>query len=184
MRTDSLEISKTITTKEIEVKFKVKDTTQNMESLLKMMKVIENGKDLKIEIKQYREKRSLDANGYCWVLADKIAKVIGNTKEYVYKKAIKSVGDFEVTPIKDEAVKKWISNWESKGIGWQSEVLSESKLKGYTNIINYYGSSVYDSKDMAVLIDELIYEAKLLDIDTITPAEKEKMLKFWDIKEE
>ena len=33
---------------------------------------------LSVEIKKYRKKRSLDANSYCWVLCDKIAKELSN----------------------------------------------------------------------------------------------------------
>ena len=44
---------------------------------------------LNIELKKWRQKRSLDANSYCWVLCDKIAKELCKdgtiiTKEDVY----------------------------------------------------------------------------------------------------
>ena len=35
-----------------------------------------HGKDVEITVKKYRQKRSLDANGYAWVLIDKIAAKI------------------------------------------------------------------------------------------------------------
>ena len=55
---------------------------------------IENLKDdkLTIDIKKWRKKRSLDANSYCWVLCDKIAKELSKenivTKEEVYKEMV------------------------------------------------------------------------------------------------
>lgn len=184
MKTNSIEISKTFETREIEVRFKVADNIENMTKLSKALEVVEKEKDLKVDIKQWRNRRSLDANAYCFVLCDKIAEKIGNTKEFVYKKAIKDVGDFEILPIRDEAVEKWMRNWESKGLGWQSEVLRNSKLEGYTNTINYYGSSTYDSKMMSTLLEEIAFQAKELDIDTITPAEKERLIAQWEAKNE
>lgn len=159
---------------------KVPKTIQIEKRIEKLKGIIDKGKLLKVDIKEYREKRSLDANAYCWVIADKIAQAIGNTKEYVYKWAIRQVGPFEIVPIKDEAVDKWIRNWESKGLGWQSEILGESKLEGYINTVNYYGSSTYNTKEMSLLLEELIYQAKELGIDTMTETEKERLLDSWD----
>ena len=141
--------------------------------------IIAQNKLLDITIKKHRNKRSLDANAYCFVLCQKIAEKVGNTKEYVYRQAIKNVGQFEIVPIRNDALEKWINAWNSKGLGWISEVFSESKIEGYTNTINYYGSSVYDSKEMALLINEIVEQAKELDIDTLTESEKQSLIENW-----
>ena len=136
-------------------------------------------KDKQYEIKEHKRKRSLDANSYCWVLCKKIADVLRITKEEVYRKAINEVGKFEILPIKDEAVRTFINAWSSKGIGWICEVLNKSKLDGYTNVIAYYGSSIYDTKEMSILIDNIVQEAKQLDIETMTPDEIENLKSLW-----
>jgi hypothetical protein len=141
--------------------------------------IIVKGKELQVDIKQYRQKRSLDANAYCFTLCQKIAEVIKNTKEFVYKNAIREVGQFQIVPIKNEAVERWIEIWDSKGLGWFAEVLEDSKLDGYKKVISYYGSSVYDTKEMSVLLEEIVREAKELGIETITPNEKAQMLSEW-----
>lgn len=123
------------------------------------------------EIKEHKNKRSLDANGYCWVLCKKIADKLHITKEEVYRKNIKEMGKYEIIPIRNEAVSTFINAWTCKGIGWICESLSKSKFDGFTNLIAYYGSSVYDSKEMALLLDSIVQEAQTLDIDTLTPAE-------------
>ena len=41
---------------------------------------------LSIKISKYREKRSLDANAYFWVLADKLAAKLNTTKIDIYKR--------------------------------------------------------------------------------------------------
>lgn len=149
---------------------------QNIQKLNDLAQIITKGKELKVDIKQYRKRRSLDANSYAWILADKIAKVIGNTKEFVYQEAIKAVGEFEIVPIRKDAVDRWILAWNSKGVGWQSEVLEESKLKGYVNTINYFGSSIYDSKAFSLLLGEIIFQAKELGIETMTPDEQAELM--------
>lgn len=128
-------------------------------------------KEKKYEIKEHKEKRSLDANGYCWVLCKKIADKLHITKEEVYRKNIKEMGKYEILPIRNEAVETFINAWTGKGIGWICESLSKSKFDGFTNLIAYYGSSVYDSKEMALLLDSIIQEAQALDIETLTPDE-------------
>ena len=165
---------------EMEVVITTKRTQQNIQEVIKNKEIVEKGKILNIEIKQHRKRRSLDANAYCWVLAQKIAEVIGNTKEYVYKEIIKRVGQFEIVPIKDEALDRWIEAWESKGLGWQSEVMRDSKIEGYTNTINYYGSSVYNTKEMSLLLEEIVTQAKELGIDTMTENGKKALLESWE----
>lgn len=180
MKAESIKIQYPENVSKMEIVLSMNKSSQAIQEIARLKEVTEKGKELKVEIKQYRHKRSLDANSYCWIISQKIAEKIGNTKEYVYKKAIKQVGDFEVVPIKNDAVDKWIRNWQSKGLGWQSETLEKSKLEGYTNTINYYGSSTYNTFEMAKLIEELVFQAKELDIETITPDEKEKLINQWE----
>lgn len=129
------------------------------------------------ELKEHREKRSLDANAYAWVLLGKLAAKLNIPKEEVYRQIIRDVGDnYEILPIRDEAVDKWISAWEEKGIGWCCDVLGKSKLGGYTNVIAYYGSSTYDSKQMSNFISLIVQECEEQDIETATPRELSLLL--------
>lgn len=166
----------------IEFTLSVKRNYQNLQELDKLKGITEKDKLLKVEIKQYRQRRSLNANAYCFTLCQEIAEKIGNTKEFVYKRAIKQVGQFEIVPIRDEAVKRWIEAWESKGLGWQSEAMRDSKIEGYTNTINYFGSSVYDSKEMSLLLEEIVYQAKELGIETMTEEEKKSLINKWEVE--
>lgn len=45
-----------------------------------------------LEIKEYRERRSLDANAYCWVLLDKLSAVMGKPKTEIYRDYIREIG--------------------------------------------------------------------------------------------
>lgn len=128
---------------------------------------------------EQRKQRSLDSNAYLWVLLDEIAKALKSTKEDVYREFIKRVGVFEVLPIKENAVDSFIRKWSAKGIGWVCENLQRSKLDGYSNIIAYYGTSVYDGKEMSRLIDEVVSEAKKLGIQTLDDLELKNMAEEW-----
>ena len=149
------------------------------EETAKLKEIIGKGKQLDVTIEQHRKKRSLDANSLLWVLCQKIAEVTGTTKEAVYREFIRRVGQFEILPIKDDAVDKWIKIWQSHGLGWVSEVLDDSKIDGYKRVISYYGSSVYDSRSMSVLLDEAVQECKGLRIEVISPAELESLKASW-----
>lgn len=153
--------------------------TNQMDILTDEFNKLQNEELVDIEIVKHREKRSLDANAYCWVLCKKIADVLRTTKEEIYVKAIHEVGTFEILPIRDEAVDTFIKAWSLKGIGWICEVLNKSKIDGYTNVIAYYGSSIYDTKEMSVLIDNIVQEAKQLEIETMNPRELEQLKSMW-----
>ena len=146
----------------------------------KNLSELEEIKDTKlnIELKQYKRKRSLDANAYCWVLINKIAERTDVPAKDIYKDAITYVGSYEVLPIKDEAVNKFIEAWTKRGIGWICQT-TKSKLNGYTNVLAYYGSSSYDTKEMSKLIDIIIEECKQWNIETLTPAELNRLKEEW-----
>lgn len=138
--------------------------------------------DITIKIKKYRKQRSRDANAYAWVIIDKIAEVLSINKVEVYKNAIRSIGGVsETVCVLDSAVEKLRKGWENHGIGWQTEVMP-SKIEGCSNVILYYGSSMYDSKQMSLLIDNLVQDAKNLGIETDTPEQLARYKEQWGEK--
>lgn len=140
-------------------------------------------KDVSIEIKQARKHRSSDANAYAWVLIDKIAEKTGLRKSDVYRHSIKEIGGVSDTIcVMNKAVDRLRQSWEKNGVGWQTDTLP-SKVEGCTNVILYYGSSVYDSKQMSQLIDSLIQDAESLGIPTITDEQASRMLGKWSERE-
>jgi hypothetical protein len=142
---------------------------------------MKDNKRYRADLKDHREKRSNDANSYLWVHCGKLANAVGLPKEEIYRTLIIEIGDnYEELPIKNDAVYKWISNWQSKGVGWVCDILGESKLDGYTNVITYYGSSTYDTKQMSALINLIVQECKEQGIDTMTPQELSLLLEEWD----
>lgn len=136
-------------------------------------------KDTEVDfsVKKWRYKRSVEANAYAWVLISKIAASKRITKTEVYRHAIREIGGVsDIISIKKAAVKRLQEQWSANGIGWQVEDIG-SKIAGWTNVILYYGSSTYDTKQMADLIDSLIQDAHALGIETKSPEEIESLTK-------
>lgn len=144
------------------------------------LKEIQELKDEKIDltVKKHRNKRSLDANAYCWVLLQKLQETLNIPKKTIYIDLIRNIGSYEILPIKNEAVDKFINAWNKNGIGWVCET-TKSKLEGYTNVLAYYGSSSYDTKQMSRLIDLIIQECKQLNIETKSKNELDSLLQEW-----
>lgn len=137
--------------------------------------------DYEIRIEKKQKKRSLDANAYAWVLIKKLAKHYSIPPVEVYRRQIVDMPCYDILPIKNEVLQRWKKNWTSKGMGWICEELGPSKFPNYTNTINYYGSSVYSSADMAKLIDNLISECQSADIYIADRAEIERAKREWGL---
>ena len=132
------------------------------------------------DLKEHREKRSLDANAYCWVLLDKLAQATRIPKTEIYRKAIKEIGGVSDTVcVQQKAADRLCYSWECNGLGWFSE-RSESRLKGCVNVTLYYGSSVYDTAQMSRLIDYIVEDCKALDIETLPPEKLAAMKENWN----
>lgn len=144
-----------------------------------------NFKPGEYELQRVRKKRSLDANNYCWALASEIAKVVGITKEDVYRRNIKDVGEFTPLPIKADAVEEFQRIWKGHGTGWFAEIVDDSKIPGYKLVFAYHGSSTYDTAQMSRLIESLIQDAQAVGIETLSEREKSLLLEDWgnEIKE-
>lgn len=125
------------------------------------------------EVKEHREKRSLNANSYLWVLVGKIADLMRSTKEEVYVQELKRYGQSDLVSVKSEIdVKGYFKYYEEAGT---------SKLNGkdFTHYRVFKGSSEYDSREMAVLIDGVVQDAEELGIETLPPHEIQKLKELW-----
>lgn len=136
-------------------------------------------KPVDVTVKPYRRKRSLDANAYAWVLLDKLAAAMGITREEIYREAIRHIGGVSVQMcLQSKAVDAFCQNWTSRGLGWQCEKFA-SKLPGCVNVTAFFGSSVYNTKQMSDLINQLIEDCRSLGIETKSPEELVSLLDEW-----
>ena len=162
---------------------KLKVTFLLNEDAFEQINEIKDIEKLKIEAKKYRDKRSLDANAYCWVLIGKLAEKLNVKDIEVYRKAISEVGVYEIIPIKNEAVDRYVEIWKGNGLGWICDTF-KSKVDGYTNVKAFYGSSVYDTKEMSRLIDNIVTECEEQGIETMPQDELNSLINDWRSKNE
>ena len=171
---------------------KLKDLTMNRDGSQNLTLTIQedfremydklDGANLNIEIKKASGRRSLEANAYLWHLCSEVAKASSqfamDSKDDIYREAIRAKGEFEPLLIREDALEKFISRWSDKGTGWFTDIKDTYKDR-YKVVHAYYGSSTYDSASMARVIDYVILKAEELGIPTITPAEEDRMLQRW-----
>lgn len=125
------------------------------------------------EIERKRKKRSLDANALCWKLCTEIANVIRADKESVYVDMLKRYGQSEVVSVYSSVdVRGYFKYYDVFGKGW-------IKDNEFTHYRVYKGSSEYDTREMSILLEGIIDEAKMLDIEVISEREKSLLLQEW-----
>lgn len=148
----------------------------NEPSALNGVNDIKDIEKLSIRAVKYKEKRSLDANAYAWVLFTKIAEVVESSKDDVYEEMLQKYGYLyqdedgylPITVAAEVDMSKIQGHWKFyKGNG---------KFSSYLMI---KGSSEYNTAEMAKFIDAVVLEAKDLGIETLPPAELERMVSLW-----
>ena len=160
-----------------EFRFKKSDTWGLLSRLGQFFDSLDSDTEYVMTIDKARKKRSLDANAYFWVLADKLASAQGLPgRTEIYRKYIKEIGgNREIVCVKEKAAEKLCAAWERNGLGWLTETFP-SKIDGCVNVTLYYGSSTYDTAQMSRLIDLIVQDCHALDIPTETPKEIAMML--------
>lgn len=134
---------------------------------------------LSIKVGKFRQKRSLDANAYAWVLIGKIAEKTSLPKDEIYQNLIRNLGgNYEVVCTQDKALESLCRMWERNGLGWTTESMP-SKIEGCTNVLLYYGSSCFDSAQMSRFINLIQEDCRSLGIETKSPEELASLLKGW-----
>jgi len=160
----------------------------NHAEIVNICKKIDPNKRYTVTIKEERNHRSLDANAYAWKLINKLAVKLQTTsekeitEEEIYRQYIPDIGDnFEMMLVKDENQKKICDIWHSKGTGWVTNVLAPSKdHEGYSWVRFYYGSSMFDTKQMSRLIDFIIDDCKKNGIEILPPDKIQAMKEGWN----
>ena len=150
--------------------------TMNEASAINEVNNIQSCEKLSIKAVKHRNKRSLDANAYCWVILQKIAEVLHQDKWNVYLEMLGKYGVFTHIIVKPNVVDKVKEEWRTV------KELGEVSVNGMTGIQLqcYFGSSTYNTKEMSVLIDGIVCEAKELGIETLPPDELERMKVEWN----
>lgn len=134
------------------------------------------GKELDIAIKEYRPRRSKDANSFMWVLLDRLAAAVHSTKTEIYLNYVREYGVYKDFTLTEDEAKTFRVAWEKLGTGWPTEQVDYAPDGEHVVIRAYYGSSTYTTKRMSRLIDAIVQDCKAVGIETITPEELKSML--------
>lgn len=135
--------------------------TGKIEDFIPALFKLDRDKIYRLEINLYRNKRSLNANAYCWKMCSEIANKTRLSKEEVYLNMLKHYGQSELVSV--------LSNIDVTGYFKYYEVAGKSILnnKEFTHYKIFKGSSEYDTREMSILIDGIIQECTNLGIPTI-----------------
>lgn len=134
------------------------------------------------EIQKQEPKRSLDANAYCWVLCSEIAKELAKdgghwTKEDIYREAVKNYGVSCIIPVPKESLYFVCQRHCIGSTGNMVEELNDCRVEingemcRCVNVAFYFGSSTYNTQQMARLVDGLVQDAK--DVGVFVKSEEE-----------
>ena len=138
-------------------------------------------KEISIEITTRRNKRSLSANAYFHVLMGKIAEKLKISKQRAKNLLLAKYGQREILedgPLIISIVSS-VDMLEREDIHCVPVGYGEVNGKDFTHWAVLKPSHEYDTKEMAELIDGTIEDAKELGIETLSPAELERMKAAW-----
>lgn len=136
---------------------------------------LSGGKSLQVEIDVKRQKRSLNANAYLWTLLGKMAEVLKTDKDSLYLEMLERYGVYTHVIVKPHAVERVKQEWRTV------RELGSVTINGQQGVQLqcYFGSHCYNSKEFSVLLDGVIDEAKAINVEVISEADKQLMLQEW-----
>ena len=154
------------------------EITTKIEKLLPKLFELDRNKLYDIKIEEHKEKRSLNANSYLWVLCTKIADKLTTgynsvTKEEIYEQMLKSYGQSIMIPV--------TLNSKPDGYFKYYDYNGRSILNGKVAdwYIIYKGSSEYNTYEMSVLLNGVVEECRTLNIETKRQEEIDALLNSW-----
>ncbi len=143
---------------------------------------------LVFSVKEYKRKRSLDANAYYWVLVTKLAKVLNLSKPHLHNILLRRYGQpeivdgqmvFLVLPDSESGTRK-ADEAETYHIRPTSQVKTGVDGKMYRTYVMLRGSSTYNTAEMSELIDGLVSECKEQGIETLPEEELKRMMQMYE----
>lgn len=137
-----------------------------------------------------KDKRSLNANAYLWILCRKISQAMMEprpTEEDVYRDAIIHAGVYTDRHLLASEMDEMRAIWDSMGIGYMSKMVDYvrtrvqigAKVDFYYKVRMYLGSSAYTEEPMRYLLSYIVQQAKDMGIETLTPKQLEEMVERW-----
>lgn len=130
-------------------------------------------KILRVTVTEYRQKRSKNANAFCWALCTEIANILRTDKDSVYLTMLKRYGQSALISVR--------SDIPFGGYLKYFEVEGESTLNGkeFKHYKVFKGSSEYDTREMSIFLDGIVSEAESLGIPVLSDSELALLKEEW-----
>lgn len=124
--------------------------------------------DLDISFSRHRNRRSIDANAFLWACLGEIARAINSDTWSVYLYMLERYGKFTHILVKPEAVEQVRQVWrETKIVG---------EKDGMIQMLCFFGSSTYNTKEFSQLLDGVVSEMKEMHLETPPDEEMKRLL--------
>lgn len=162
LRGEIKSLSSTFPERRVRIELETNGTLEDIEKL--------KGKDLTIGLSRYRKKRSLDANAFLWKCLGDMAAVLGVTAWDMYLDVLRKYGKYTYIKIIETAYTSLQKVWrETKIVGETMEKNPETGEQcKYLEVLCYFGSSTYDSKEFSVLLNGVIEDMAELGLERPT----------------
>lgn len=151
--------------------------------LVFMLAKVADTDDRVFDLVEHKEKRSLSQNGYYWSLNGKVADKLRISKSRLHNQMLRDFGQMQFVgdkcvcmeiPDTDEAEEQVIEA-TTYHLKPTSGVMVGKDGITYRVYVMLRGSHEYNTKEMSILLDGLIEEAKGLGIPTLTPDQLAEM---------
>ena len=141
---------------------------------------------IKVDLDVWREKRSLSANSYFHLLVNKIAEKLGSGDDEIKYMLVVSYGTLASYDGEQIVIKLPVGVESGSYYKYLKYVGNEVDKSGkeWNLYVPYKETHLYDSKEMARLIDGTVDEAKRLDIEVKSPDELASMLALMEEADE
>lgn len=118
---------------------------------------------VKVEIKKYKEKRSDEANRMFWKCISLLADAMQMDNWEMYLREIKKYGKYTSLFIRKDALEDFRKLWREVEI--VGEKIDQEGIE-YLEVLCFYGSSKYDTKEFSRLLSGVIDDMKEIGLDT------------------
>lgn len=133
-------------------------------------------KELTVEVKQHRNHRSKDANALLWECIGRLAVALRADKWDIYLLMLKRYGQYTYIVVPPNAVDMVARQWR------ECEVVGDININGRDGVqmLCYYGSSTYDTKQFSILLDGVISEMKEIGLTAPTSEDMRRSIEEWE----
>ena len=129
-------------------------------------------KELSVELKKYRNSRSDRANRMLWACIGDLANAQGKKNWDVYLDVLKEYGQYTHLEVNREALSLLKREWrEIQELSSYMIVENDGTITEKVEVLCFFGSHLYDSKEFSILLDGVIQDMKDLGLD-IPPTEE------------